>query len=73
MLVMFLIQDVLKKIKFPADLLKIVIDDKGNKLPVSMVKLPTAIPNALCRLEMQDSAKLLFTENCKKSINYTAR
>ena len=60
MLVIFLIQDVLEKIKFPADLLKIVN------------YLPTAIPNALCRLEMQDSAKLPFTENCEKSINCTA-
>ena len=57
MLLMFLIQDVLEKIKFPADLINIDILGKGNKLPFSMLKLPTATSSVLRRLEVQDSVE----------------
>lgn len=31
-----------------------------------MLKLPTATPSVLRRLEVQDSVELLFSENCEK-------
>ena len=66
MLLMFLIQDVLEKIKFRADLINIDILEKGNKLPFSMLKLPTATSSVLRRLEVQDSVEYSSMRIAKK-------
>ena len=66
MLLMFLIQDVLEKIKFRADLINIDILEKGNKLPFSMLKLPTAASSVLRRLEVQDSVEYSSMRIAKK-------
>ena len=52
MLLMFLIRDMLEKIKFPADLVNIDIYEEGSKLPFSMLKLPTETSSVLRRLEV---------------------